>query len=96
MIECPRVGAGGHYLSESHTLRFTKAERWFPTLLDRQTRDAWVKNGSRDLHQRPGKKTKEIVDSHVPAKLPSDIERELDKTLLQIEKKILRDNVRKQ
>jgi len=91
-----RVGPGGHYLSQSHTLRFTKAERWFPTLLDRQTRDAWVKNGSRDLLQRAGKKTKEILDSHVPTKLPSDIERELDRTLLQIEKKILRDNVRKQ
>jgi len=84
-----KVGPRGHYLSQAHTLKFFKKEHWFPTLLDRKTRDAWVKNGSKDLLQRARKKTSEILETHVPTPLPSDIEKELDHILAEAQKNIL-------
>ena len=79
----------GHYLSQNHTLKFFKKEHWIPTLLDRQPRDAWVKNGSKDLVQRAKEKTKAILADHVPVPLPSDTTKELDSLLKQLEEEIL-------
>jgi len=84
-----RVGPRGHYLSQSHTLKFFKKEHWFPSILDRDTRDAWIKKGAKDLVQRAREKTKEILDSHRPAPLPVAIEKELDSVLVEAEKRIL-------
>ncbi len=84
-----KVGPHGHYLSQNHTLKFFKKEHWIPTLLDRQTRDAWVKNGSKDLVQRAKEKTKAILANHVPIPLPNETDKELDSVLKQMEKEIL-------
>jgi trimethylamine--corrinoid protein Co-methyltransferase len=86
-----KVGPGGHYLAQKHTLKFFKKEHWIPTLLDRQTRSKWVKNGSKDLLQRAKEKTKEILATHIPNPLPSDIEKELNNALKEAEKEILRE-----
>jgi len=85
-----RVGPRGHYLSQSHTLKFFKKEHWFPALLDRQTRDAWIKNGTKDLVKRASEKTKQILDTHIPTPLASDIEKELDAVVKEAEKRTLR------
>ena len=85
-----KVGPGGHYLGEKHTLKFFKKEHWIPTLLDRQTRNKWIKNGSKDLLQRTKEKTKEILATYRPTPLPSDIEKELNGALKQLEQEILR------
>jgi trimethylamine--corrinoid protein Co-methyltransferase len=86
-----KVGPRGHYLSQAHTLEFFKREHWFPTLQDRQTRDAWIKNGAKDLLQRARKKTSEILDTHSSPPLPSDIEKDLDRLVVEYEKMILHE-----
>ncbi len=83
-----KVGPGGHYLSQSHTLRFFEQEHWFPSLLDRQTREAWIKGGRKDLLQRAREKTEHILETHSPTPLPRDIEKELDHLVEQTEKAI--------
>jgi trimethylamine--corrinoid protein Co-methyltransferase len=88
-----KVGPGGHYLSQSHTLRFFKQEHWSPSLLDRQTRDAWTKSGRKDLLQRAREKTEHILETHTPTPLPRDIEKELDHLVEQTEKAILRQSL---
>ena len=84
-----KVGSRGHYLSQAHTLKFFKREHWFPTLLDRQTREKWVKNGSKDLLAAARQRTSEILDSHKVTPLPSDVEKDLDRFVLETERTIL-------
>ena len=84
-----KVGPRGHYLSQSHTLKFFKNEHWFPSITDRQTKDRWIKSGSKDLQQRANEKTKQILGTHKPTPLPAAAERELDKVLAEAEKRIL-------
>jgi len=89
-----RVGPRGHYLSESHTLKFFRQEHWFPTLTDRQVMQSWAKGGSKDLLQRANERTKEILRQHKPAPLPTAVEKELARVLEEAEKKILGSSVR--
>lgn len=84
-----KVGPGGYYLSQDHTLRLFRNEHWLPTLMDRQTRDAWFKNGAKDLLRRAREKTRRILDTHLTTPLPSDVEKELAATLNREEQQIL-------
>jgi trimethylamine:corrinoid methyltransferase-like protein len=52
-------------------------------------RESWIKSGSKDLLERAREKTKNILSSHVPNPLPSDVKKELDDVLKQSEKEIL-------
>ncbi|MBS7623269.1 trimethylamine methyltransferase family protein [Candidatus Bathyarchaeota archaeon] len=84
-----KVGPGGHFITQKHTLEFLKKEHWLPGLFDRQMRNNWVKSGSRDLLKRAGEKTEQILSAHQPVPLPADVNKELDKTLRRSEKEIL-------
>lgn len=84
-----KVGPGGHFITQKHTLDFLRKEHWMPTLLNRQMRESWVKSGSKDLLERAREKTKNILSSHLPNPLPSDVKKELDDVLKKSEKEIL-------
>ena len=84
-----KVGPGGHYMTQKHTLEFFRREHWMPSLFDRQMMNNWVKSGSKDLLQRAREKTRQILSTHQPAPLSSDIEKELDEELRKAEKEIL-------
>ena len=84
-----KVGPGGHYMTQKHTLEFLRREHWMPSLFDRQMMNNWVKSGSKDLLQRAREKTRQILSTHQPAPLSSDIEKELDEELRKAEKEIL-------
>ena len=75
--------------SFSSLLKFFKKEHWMPKLLDRQTRSAWEKTGSKDLATRANERTKDILSKHQPTPLSKDIENDLDNELKKAEKKIL-------
>jgi len=83
-----KVGPRGNYLSQSHTLKFFRKEHWFPSLTDRQIKQTWMKNGSKDLLQRANERTREILQTHKPTPLPVTVEKELDKVLGDAEKRI--------
>ncbi|MFB3882988.1 MAG: trimethylamine methyltransferase family protein, partial [Armatimonadota bacterium] len=40
-----RVGPGGNFLAEEHTLNHFKSEFWFPKLIDRSRREKWEAQG---------------------------------------------------
>jgi trimethylamine--corrinoid protein Co-methyltransferase len=84
-----KVGPGGHFITQKHTLDFFKKEHWMPNLLDRQMRNNWVKSGSKDLAQRAREKTRDILSKHEPPPLSSDVERNLDAALKKAEREIL-------
>ena len=74
-----KVGPGGHYLQEKHTVRHMRDELWMPGLLTRQHRDVWKAEGAKDMAQRVGERVRDLVESHQVPPLP-------DKTLAALER----------
>jgi trimethylamine--corrinoid protein Co-methyltransferase len=73
-----RVGPGGNFLADAHTLRYLRGTRYEPQLLYRKTREQWVKEGSQTFVDRATEKAKTILREHQPAPLPDDISKALD------------------
>ena len=74
-----KVGPGGHYLQEKHTVRHLRNELWMPGLLTRQHREVWKAEGAKDMAQRVGERVRDLVESHQVPPLP-------DKTLAALER----------
>lgn len=73
-----RVGPGGHFLADPHTLRFLRTERYKPSLLFRDSREAWEASGSKDFVARAREKARAILAEHEINPLPDDTARMLD------------------
>jgi trimethylamine--corrinoid protein Co-methyltransferase len=69
-----KVGPGGHFLEEKHTLEHFKNELWMPGLMTRAAREDWQSQGAKDMATRIHEKLRDIVESHQAPSLP-------DKTL---------------
>ncbi len=65
-----KIGPGGHFLEEKHTLRHFRNELWMPELLTREHRDVWEQAGAKDMSQRVQERVREIVDGHAAPPLP--------------------------
>ena len=72
-----KVGIGGHYIQETHTLDYFRSETWLPRLLDRSVIDEWVEQGSKDLAELTKARVKEILDKPAEKKLSDAQGREL-------------------
>jgi trimethylamine--corrinoid protein Co-methyltransferase len=70
-----RVGPGGHYLMEDHTLRFMRSELFHPALADRQNRDAWEAAGKQDARTRAAARAEKLLQTHEPWGLPAAVDR---------------------
>jgi trimethylamine--corrinoid protein Co-methyltransferase len=77
-----KVGPGGHFLNERHTVRHCR-ENWRPRLFDHQNRERWEKSGGQDLGERAKTLVREILERY-DEELGEDGEGvwgELDKTI---------------
>jgi len=81
-----RVGPGGHFLSEKHSLDHIK-ELYIPELADRKTRGEWRDAGSKDILQRAKEKAKKILETHKPEPLEKEVQEELSKIVREAERK---------
>jgi trimethylamine--corrinoid protein Co-methyltransferase len=82
-----KVGAGGHYLGEKHTIDWFKNELYIPSdLVDRQDMKAWKTQGSKDAFKRATGIAQEILRDHKPEPLPTDIEKDLGEVAKRIMK----------
>jgi trimethylamine--corrinoid protein Co-methyltransferase len=68
-----KVGPGGHYLQEKHTVRHMRDELWMPGLLTRQHREVWQAEGAKDMAQRVREQVLELVESHQVSPLSDEI-----------------------
>jgi trimethylamine--corrinoid protein Co-methyltransferase len=83
-----RVGAGGHYLAQKHTMEWLKKEIFNPSdLVDRQDLSAWKKLGSKDTFQRAKEIAQRILRDHKVEPMPKDIEKNLDEVARNIMRK---------
>ena len=71
-----RIGPGGHYLYEEHTLRHYK-NVWYSDLFDRTIYDIWLERGSKHFDERLREKTIRLME-HQPAPLSDEVIKEFD------------------
>jgi trimethylamine--corrinoid protein Co-methyltransferase len=71
-----RVGPGGDFLTDAHTLRHFRA-LWQPSLLDRRRADAWAESGGKRLADRLREKTVALIIGHRPDPLPGAVLEEI-------------------
>ncbi len=67
-----RVGIGGNFLQDSHTLDHFRDEVWSPTVLDRQMFESWKNSGSKTLGDRCREKVIGILEEHQPEPMLDD------------------------
>jgi len=72
-----KVGPGGSFLSEDHTLRHFKKEYFWNTIFDRNVRAQWEKEGARDIVEVAHEKAEKIIEKHHLTPLPKEVQKEL-------------------
>jgi trimethylamine--corrinoid protein Co-methyltransferase len=70
-----RVGPGGHYLMDDHTLRFLRTEHYYPSaVFDRQGRGLWEQAGATDAWARAKEITRRILAEHEPEPIDPQVD----------------------
>ena len=83
-----KVGPGGHFLGEKHTVEHFKKEIWSRELSDTFILDAAVKGS---FVERARAKVKEILSTHLPPPIDKEVHREMEQVLRDAKKDILGD-----
>ncbi len=73
-----KVGPGGDFLAERHTVDHFRTELWRPAHLNRDNPDTWVEKGSQRYGERVTQKALEILATYEPEPLPEDVRQEID------------------
>jgi len=68
-----RVGPGGNFLIDKHTLRHFKEELWYPQYFDRNNYDGWEKAGKKSLGETLNEKVKWVLENHQPEPLNTTV-----------------------
>ena len=71
-----RVGPGGNFLAEKHTLDHVR-QIWHPEMMDRDNYAGWEENGSLTLETRLNQKLKWILENHQVEPLPPAVQKEV-------------------
>ncbi len=82
-----KVGPGGHFLNQKHTMKYLKQEHFLPKLSDRDSYEVWTEKGKRSIHEKAKDRVKKILAEHEPLPLDSAVEKELLAIIKEVEKK---------
>jgi len=88
-----KVGPGGHYLAEKHTLDRFRKKHWTPEISDRKAHDAWKRAGEKDIVEVAREKIREILATHKPEPIPRDFQNEISQILKKYEKEFLAKSI---
>lgn len=72
-----KVGPGGNYLSEPHTVRHMRSEFFYPKVADRRNRARWEAGGATDARERARTIARELLAEHRPEPVPDDVVAEI-------------------
>ncbi len=73
-----KVGPGGNYLMENHTLKRCRSEFWQPNVSSRQGMEAWMDAGRPDVSVRATKRWQKLVEEHEAPPLDETVARQLE------------------
>lgn len=83
-----KVGPGGQFLSEKHTLKWFQTEEYVSSLvIDKISKPKWESTGAKDALKRARELVDEILTEHHPKPLTPDKEKELDSSMAEILKR---------
>ena len=72
-----KVGSGGHYLMEMHTVERCRTEFWQPALCDRSGLEAWMEGGQQDAVARARRRWQKLLEEHQDPPLEETTARQL-------------------
>ncbi|MBN2072835.1 MAG: trimethylamine methyltransferase family protein [Actinobacteria bacterium] len=84
-----RVGIGGNFLTEEHTLKHFKKEIYSPGILNRENWDSWARDGRKSTKERAIEKYVELVKSDPVEPISEDHMKEIEDIL-----KMAKENLR--
>jgi len=73
-----KLGPGGDFLAQRHTLQHFRREHWVPSLTDRSPRSEWERAGSKDVVERADEEAERILKTQQPEPLEGDVRKELE------------------
>ncbi|MDH7477988.1 MAG: trimethylamine methyltransferase family protein [Candidatus Bathyarchaeota archaeon] len=83
-----KVGPGGVYLAERHTLEWIRKEQFIPSeIIDRKEWKVWKDAGKKDIMKRAHEIVEKKLKEHEPEPLPQDVQKDLDSLMEDIMKK---------
>lgn len=84
--EICKAGPSASYLGTNFTLKKFRSEHFVPSLLDRHSRDSWLKDGGKDMQKRAREKARWILKEHRPEPLEKAITKDLERYLRKVTK----------
>jgi trimethylamine--corrinoid protein Co-methyltransferase len=84
-----KVGPGGHYLNQKHTMRHLREEHFLPKLSDRDSYESWTEKGKGGVRELAKEQVKKILAEHIPRPMDSAVEKELLSIVQEVEKRSL-------
>ncbi len=83
-----KVGPGGHFLAEEHTMKHFKEETWYPRFFLRQVYENWEADGSKTLFDKANEKVIDILENYEPEPLPKDVQQKIKDIIADAESKL--------
>lgn len=72
-----RVGPGGNYLTDEHTLKYMRSEYFQPEISDRKKREDWEEQDALDGRQRALVRARKILSEYRPVSIDKEIDRKI-------------------
>jgi len=72
-----KVGPGGDYLAEEHTIKYMRSEFVQPTISDQNHREKWEADGSKDTFERAHEKAVKLLEEHRPMPIDPEIDKQI-------------------
>lgn len=70
------VGPGGMFIGQRHTMEHFN-QNFIPKIMNRETREAWERKGSKDMQDVAKETIRNILSNHHPKPLDQEVEKEL-------------------
>jgi len=68
-----KVGPGGDYLAQEHTMKHMRTETFFAKVADRQNYTNWQNSGAKDGWENANEIAKDILNTHRPLPVPMEV-----------------------
>jgi trimethylamine--corrinoid protein Co-methyltransferase len=82
-----KVGPGGHFLNQKHTINNLHEEHYRPELSDRDTHELWSEKGRPGLVEKARGRVRQILRDHKPKMLDPGLDKELLSIIRDVEKR---------